>query len=58
MVTLSWLVHELVLRHGSGTLEFNTSRVSRKHGTVIECPCGKRWLGRAARGSVDRPESH
>lgn len=47
MVTLSWLVHELVLRHGSGTTEFNTSRVSRKHGTVIECPCGKRWLGRA-----------
>lgn len=47
MTTLGWLIHELVLRHGSVTTEFSARIRSRKHGVVIECPCGKRWLGRA-----------
>lgn len=47
MTTVGWIVHELLLRHGASTLEFSAHDRSRKHGTVIECPCGKRWLGRA-----------
>lgn len=47
MTTLGWIVHEMVLRHGSSSLEFVTRRHSRRYGVVTECPCGKRWLGRA-----------
>lgn len=47
MVTLAWAWHELILRHGSATTEFSTRTRSRRYGTLIECPCGKRWLGRA-----------
>lgn len=47
MTTLAWVWHELVLRHGSASLEFGTGKRSRAHGVVLECPCGKRWLGRA-----------
>lgn len=47
MSTLGWAWHELVLRHGSGTVELFSGFRSRRYGVIIECPCGKRWLGRA-----------
>lgn len=47
MTTLGWLLHELLSRHGSSTLEIPAGDRSREHGGVIECPCGKRWLGHA-----------
>lgn len=47
MNTLVILWHELVLRHGAIWVEFGKSNTSRRHGVVVECPCGKRWLARA-----------
>lgn len=47
MTTLAWLFHEMVLRHGSASMEVTEDDRSRKHGTILECPCGKRWIGRA-----------
>lgn len=46
MSTLTRLWHEVVLRHGPGWVEWPKT-VSRKHGVVVECGCGKRWLSRA-----------
>lgn len=48
MTTLAAWFHEQVLRHGGARVEVNaTRRQTRRRGTVIECPCGRRWLGRA-----------
>ncbi|AYB69674.1 hypothetical protein SEA_KALAH2_188 [Mycobacterium phage Kalah2] len=46
MNTIAMLWHDLVLRHGDAWVELNFSKASRRFGTVIECPCGKRWLSR------------
>ncbi|QOC55925.1 hypothetical protein SEA_DIRTYBOI_63 [Gordonia phage DirtyBoi] len=40
------LWHELVLRHGAAWIEILPNK-SRRTGSLIECPCGKRWLSRA-----------
>jgi hypothetical protein len=47
MVTLSVILHESILRHGKIYVEMNVGDSSRKRGAVVECPCGKRWIGRA-----------
>lgn len=46
MITLAWAFHQFVLRHGDAWVEL-TGTETRDHGTLIECPCGRRWLGRA-----------
>ncbi|ANU79234.1 hypothetical protein SEA_GARDANN_127 [Mycobacterium phage Gardann] len=40
------LWHELALNHGPTWVEWPAQK-SRKHGVVVTCDCGKRWLSRA-----------
>lgn len=47
MNTLNRVWHEVVLRHGGAWVEMFGKKPSRRHGVVVECPCGKRWLSRA-----------
>jgi hypothetical protein len=47
MNTINRLWHELVLRHGDCWVEMSRNPVPRKHGVLVECDCGKRWLSRA-----------
>ncbi|UXE04383.1 hypothetical protein SEA_FUNSIZED_12 [Mycobacterium phage Funsized] len=44
MMLLSMLWHER--RHGTAWRTITAARPSRGEGTVITCPCGKRWLSR------------
>ena len=45
MTTINMLLHELL--HGAAMYEVTFDRPRWRHGTVVECPCGKRWIARA-----------
>lgn len=44
MLLLRMLIHERL--HGSAWHGVTSHRPDRAEGTLIECPCGTRWLSR------------
>lgn len=51
---IRWLFHELVLRHGAMRIEMGPD-ATYKHGRLITCDCGMRWI---ARDPISRHDGH